>query len=57
MVALEHLEQGDLTLAELTARMAEYLDVEADDLFNGQVSSLVHKFDELGLIEPCQPPQ
>ena len=53
MVALEQLADRDQSIAELAANMASYLDVESTDQFDEQVASLVRKFDELGLIEPC----
>ena len=53
MVALEQLADREQSIAELAANMAAYLDVEPGEHFGQQVDSLVRKFDELGLIEPC----
>ncbi len=56
-VGLELLEKDDLSLDELTTKMAVYLDVDQDVDFARQVEALVQKFDELGLIEPCLQPE
>lgn len=53
VVALEQLEQDNLSLDELASKMSVYLDVERGGDFDQQVAALIERFDQLGLIEPC----
>lgn len=56
IVALEQLEESDLSLDELASKMSVYLDVERSSEFDNQVAALIERFDQLGLIEPCIEP-
>ncbi len=51
-MVLRHLEDRSLTVAELTSRLAQSLDCDADDELRVYVEQLLGGFDRLGLAEP-----
>ena len=52
--ALEHLQKEPLTVDQLFKRLADTLDLMADEELQRYTQKLVIHFDELGLIEPAR---
>ena len=53
--ALRAMEQGCLSLGELTGQVAQVLDVKVDQRFSESVTRLLSDFEELGLVEAIPP--